>query len=139
MKWGDDNVDYSEGSSGNHRHILSSRCSSTYRIHNGLYLWSELMEHTSQSSMGTEQMSGMSECIENCLECFRICEETVPHCLTKGGEHANASHVTMLSNCAAICQTSAKFMLSGSELHVHTCEACATVCERCANECERFA
>jgi hypothetical protein len=40
-------------------------------------------------------------------------------------------------NCAEICQTSANFMLSGSELHKLTCGVCAKVCRRCAEDCER--
>jgi hypothetical protein len=43
-----------------------------------------------------------------------------------------------MMDCAEICQTSANFMLRGSDLHEHTCAACAAVCERCAVDCERM-
>jgi hypothetical protein len=43
-----------------------------------------------------------------------------------------------LLDCAEICQTSANFMLRGSELHSRTCWACAEICERCARDCERL-
>jgi hypothetical protein len=39
--------------------------------------------------------------------------------------------------CATICETSAKFLMSGSDLHKETCRACAVVCTRCADDCER--
>jgi hypothetical protein len=41
-------------------------------------------------------------------------------------------------DCAEICETSANFMIRGSELHHLTCGACAEVCDRCAEDCERM-
>ncbi|MFP2926287.1 four-helix bundle copper-binding protein [Pyxidicoccus sp. 3LG] len=77
----------------------------------------------------------MRQCIQNCLECHRVCVETLAYCLQKGGRHAEAKHVRLMMDCAEICQTSANFMLRGSELHTRTCFACAEVCERCAESC----
>ena len=78
----------------------------------------------------------MEECINQCLACQRICLETVQHCLTRGGKHADAEHIRLLLDCADICRTSADFMLRGSPLHVRTCAVCAEVCESCAESCE---
>lgn len=80
----------------------------------------------------------MRRCIEECSTCHDVCLATVTHCLQMGGEHAEASHMRLLLDCAQICDTSADFMLRGSELHGETCRACAVVCERCAEACERF-
>ncbi len=80
----------------------------------------------------------MQECIQNCLDCHRICVETAAHCLQMGGKHAEASHIRLLLDCADICQTSANFMLRGSDLHVRTCAVCAEVCDLCAQSCEQF-
>lgn len=80
----------------------------------------------------------MRQCIENCLQCHRVCVETLAYCLQKGGKHAEAKHLRLLMDCAEICQTSANFMLRGSELHTRTCFACAEVCERCADACARM-
>ncbi len=77
----------------------------------------------------------MQQCIANCLECHRICMETLKHCLGRGGHHAEPGHITLLIDCAQICATSADFMLRGSNLHVETCAACAAVCEACADDC----
>jgi hypothetical protein len=63
----------------------------------------------------------------------------VAHCLEKGGRHAEPQHIRLLLDCAEICQTSANFMVRGSDLHAATCRACAEVCERCADDCERMA
>jgi hypothetical protein len=92
------------------------------------------MEHTMGNHAGPE----MQQCIQNCLDCHRICMETVAHCLQMGGKHADAAHITTLLDCAEICQTSANFMLRGSAFHARTCAVCADVCTRCAEECEQM-
>ncbi len=80
----------------------------------------------------------MRQCIQNCQSCHSLCLETVTHCLRKGGPHAEVNHIRLLLDCVEICQTSANFMLRGSDLHTRTCAVCAEVCERCAQDCERF-
>jgi len=47
--------------------------------------------------------------------------------------------VRLLLDCAEICATSADFMIRGSDMHAHVCQACAAVCDRCADECDRMA
>ena len=81
----------------------------------------------------------MERCIDNCQECQEVCLRMVAHCLEKGGRHAEPQHIRLLLDCAEICQTSANFMVRGSDLHAATCRACAEVCERCADDCERMA
>jgi hypothetical protein len=80
----------------------------------------------------------MQRCIQECMSCHAVCLETVTHCLKMGGQHAEVSHVRLLLDCADICQTSADYMLRGSDLHGRTCALCAEVCERCAADCERM-
>ncbi len=80
----------------------------------------------------------MRECIRNCTQCHDICLETSAYCLQMGGKHAEAAHLRLLLDCAEICQTSANFMLRGSDLHQRTCAICAEICERCAQDCEQF-
>ena len=86
----------------------------------------------------TEISREMRECIQNCQDCHSICLETILHCLHMGGHYAESDHIGLLADCAEICQTSANFMLRGSQLHTRTCEACAEVCRRCADSCERI-
>ena len=81
----------------------------------------------------------LEQCIDNCQQCHEICLRTVSYCLRKGGRHAEASHIRVMLDCAEICETSANFMIRGSDLHRLTCGACAEVCERCAEDCERMA
>jgi hypothetical protein len=87
----------------------------------------------------SRQLSGnMQQCIQECLNCHSVCLATIPHCLSMGGQHAEAGHIALLLDCAEICQTSANFMLRGSVFHTRTCGVCAEVCEQCAQDCERM-
>jgi hypothetical protein len=81
----------------------------------------------------------MKQCIQECLSCHRICLETLTQCLQKGGRHVEAKHLRLMMDCTQICQTSADFMLRGSDLHTRTCFACAEVCSACAESCEKMA
>ena len=80
----------------------------------------------------------MQECIRNCTDCHRVCLETIAYCLQQGGKYAEANHIRLMQDCAQICQTSADFMIRGSELHKHTCGLCAEICDRCAQDCASF-
>ena len=80
----------------------------------------------------------LQHCIDECTNCHRVClQMAMNHCLELGGKHTEPAHFRLMLNCAEICQTSANFMLSGSDLHKLTCGVCAQVCERCAENCER--
>jgi hypothetical protein len=87
----------------------------------------------------TQMSSEMQQCIENCQNCHAVCLETISHCLQMGGEHASASHIKLLQDCVQICQTSADFMIRGSNFHAQTCGVCADVCAACADHCEKMA
>ncbi len=80
----------------------------------------------------------MQQCIQNCLDCHSICLNTVTYCLQKGGRHAELAHIRLMLDCAEICNTSANFMLRGSDLHARTCGVCAELCQRCAEDCDRM-
>ena len=82
-----------------------------------------------------EMTREMQECIDNCTRCHAICLETAHRCLHLGGKHAEAHHITLLLDCAEICQTSANFMTRGSDQHGITCGACAEICRRCEEAC----
>ena len=81
----------------------------------------------------------MQQCIEECLRCHGMCLQTVAHCLELGGRHAEPSHIDLLLDCAETCQTSANFMLRGSDRHHLTCALCSEICRACGDDCERMA
>lgn len=80
--------------------------------------------------------AAMRACIEACHSCHQVCIETITHCLTMGGEHAEAGHIGTLMDCAQICNTSADFMSRGSSWHADICAICADICEQCAMSCD---
>lgn len=80
----------------------------------------------------------MQRCIENCLACATVCEQTIAHCLAKGGKHAAPEHVRLLIDCAELCRTSATLMTRGSDFHRQHCALCADVCHACEESCEEF-
>jgi hypothetical protein len=80
----------------------------------------------------------MRRCIENCVECYKICMEATMYSAQKGGDYVKPKHLRLLMECANICNTSANFMLLGSEHHEKTCEVCAEVCRQCAEECNEI-
>ena len=81
----------------------------------------------------------MLVCIQNCQDCHRACLQTLAYCMKQGGRHAAPEHLRLLMDCADICLTSAAFMIRASDLHMHTCAACAAVCQRCADDCADMA
>lgn len=88
-----------------------------------------------QSSMNAD----MQKCIQSCQECHSICLQTaMTSCLEMGGDHVQPEHFRLMMDCAAICETSADFMLRQSSLHPSVCGVCAEVCDACAESCERI-
>jgi predicted YcjX-like family ATPase len=74
--------------------------------------------------------------IDACLDCHKAClGMAMTHCLEMGGEHVAPPHFRMMIDCAAICATTADFMLHKSEFHREMCRLCATVCRKCAQDC----
>lgn len=81
----------------------------------------------------------MQQCIRDCEDCHHTCVETAAYCLRQGGRHAQHTHTALLHNCAELCETTAHFMIAGSELHGRVCAVCAEVSDRCAQSCDQFA
>lgn len=90
-----------------------------------------------QLYMATHEQA-MREAQRASRECAETCMRTVRHCLTEGGEHAATEHITMLLDCADICQLSNAAMARESRHHGDICTLCATICEDCATDCESF-
>jgi hypothetical protein len=86
----------------------------------------------------THTSAEMQQCIDECTRCNNVCLATASHCLELGGRHADPAHIGLLLDCAEICQTSANFMLRGSDRHQLTCRLCADICRACAEACERI-
>lgn len=96
------------------------------------------MPTKAQRKTSNQTVSDMQQCIANCLECYTICLQTITYSLQQGGKHADPIHLQFLMDSAEICQTSANFMLRGSEQHKLTCAICAEVCQLCADSCSEL-
>jgi hypothetical protein len=87
--------------------------------------------HTAEHAMAIE----MQRCIDECLNCGQACIRTIERRFELRGKNVHARQIRMLSDCAAICQTTAGFMLRGSPFHAPLCAVCAEVCSECEREC----
>ena len=86
----------------------------------------------------TQISQQMRTCIDTCLDCSAICQETIMHCLQRGGRHADPNHLRLLMDCSHICQTSGSFMLRSSNFYWQLCGICADVSNQCAQSCEQL-
>ena len=87
---------------------------------------------------GTERESDsgqMEACIRACLECYQECTSCVSHCLSQGGEHVEQRHITLMLECAKVCELSVSMMSLGGEFAGELCQLCARVCDACAQSC----
>lgn len=87
----------------------------------------------------TERERDLMACMRLCLECYKVCVETMVHCAHLGGEHAARAHQNLLHDCSDICHCSASFLARASPEHRLTCGVCARVCAACARECAAMA
>lgn len=78
----------------------------------------------------------MEQCISDCSECFRVCTETMLHCLAMGGEHAEKEHIKKLLECAELCKYAAALMIMDAAASRRQCEVCIEACQSCAASCE---
>jgi hypothetical protein len=78
------------------------------------------------------------ECVQDCLDCFRTCNETIIRCMNMGGRHTESEHLNLIMDCARICNTNAEFMLRNSTYYPQTCGITADICDECADTCDRF-
>ena len=78
-------------------------------------------------------------CVTECMECHRVCMETVAHSLRQGEPYVEAEHLRLLLDCAQICQTGIDFITRGSDTVCQICEVAAYICEKTAVSCSRWA
>ncbi len=78
-------------------------------------------------------------CVLACTRCAQMCQHmAMNHCLESGGEHVAPPHFRLMSDCAEVCQLSARLILGSSEFAEDFCALCAEVCLACADSCDRL-
>ena len=75
------------------------------------------------------------QCVADCYDCAASCQETIAHCLSMGGKHAQPQHIALLMDCASMCEAAAGSMSRGSIAHRLVCGACAEICKLCEEDC----
>lgn len=80
----------------------------------------------------------IEQCIQDCLNCHTVCLQTATNCQQAGGQHASHEHISLLQDCAKLCQTAAQFMQHNSPVYGYVTQACAQVATHCANECDQM-
>lgn len=78
------------------------------------------------------------ECVDRCLECARVCTETVAHCLEEGGIHAEREHISLLHLCADMCTITARALVLLRDHHERFCNLCAEIAEVCEKNCDSY-
>lgn len=84
-------------------------------------------------NMGTMTLQ---TCVDSCWRSHAMCLETERYCLERGGAHVMLTHITLLADCAEMCQKTANSLLRRSPQHSAVCVACAQLCDACAQTCE---
>ena len=78
----------------------------------------------------------MDDGLEACLECHRICLETVSYLSTS--EHpVGVEDIRLLFNTAEVCRMSAGLLRGSVATHGNAYAACAELCEQSARYCDR--
>jgi hypothetical protein len=81
---------------------------------------------------------GLDRCVTECNECRAQCVEARRYCLEQGGAYLEPRHLRLLADCAAICATTADFVLRHEMSSAWCASSCAQVCHQCADSCARW-
>jgi hypothetical protein len=88
--------------------------------------------------MVTMATNKFQACIDACSKCAQACYECFSACLNEPDLGARKSCVSMLIECAMMCQMSASTMSMLGQFSKEHCQLCAKVCDKCAQECVMF-
>ncbi len=77
-------------------------------------------------------------CINECNKCAQACYECFKACLNEPDLNARKNCVSILVECAQMCQMSSAFMSMEGQFVKEHCIMCAAICDKCATECDMF-
>lgn len=90
------------------------------------------MENLSQNE---NQIDKWEVCARDCLACYQACVRCLSHCMSHGGDHAEKKHLSILIECAEICQLTSKVLMLGNHEALEFCRTCSMICRACAKAC----
>ncbi|MFZ5942678.1 MAG: four-helix bundle copper-binding protein [Bacillota bacterium] len=77
-------------------------------------------------------------CIDACSKCAQVCYECFHACLNEPDLNDRKNCVSMLVECAMMCQMSVSTMAMNGQFSKEHCQLCAKICDTCADECAKF-
>jgi hypothetical protein len=80
----------------------------------------------------------MEDAIRNAMQCSRIAQSCLQHCLSLGGKYADMDHISAMMECAEITRLSAQFMISTLDFTHDLSGVCARVCDACLESCQNI-
>ena len=80
----------------------------------------------------------MQACIDACSKCTQACYECFEASLKEPNLNERKNSLSLLIECAMMCQMSVAMMSMNGQFSKEHCELCAKICEKCAEECEKF-
>lgn len=88
--------------------------------------------------MVTKTTDKYQVCIDACNRCAQACFECFKACLNESDVGERKACISMLIECAMICQNAAAYMSLDAQHAMDLCKLCATICDKCATECDMF-
>ncbi|WP_324783121.1 four-helix bundle copper-binding protein [Streptomyces sp. H51] len=76
----------------------------------------------------------MQDCVEACMACHSVCEETMSSCMQMGGQ-AQMQIMRALIDCSEMTRMCADMMMRRSPMAAEMCALCAKACDMCAEAC----
>ncbi|MFD6324563.1 four-helix bundle copper-binding protein [Streptomyces sp. NPDC058442] len=89
---------------------------------------------TQQSAAATPMSKEMQDCVNACMSCHSICEETMSSCLQMT-DQAPTRIMRALMDCSEMTRMCADMMMRRSPLATEMCAMCAKACDLSAEAC----
>lgn len=87
-----------------------------------------------QTGNMTVMSKEMRDCVNACMTCHSVCEETMSSCIQAGGQD-RMQIMRALMDCAEMTRMCADMMMRRSPLSAEMCAMCARACDMCAEAC----
>ena len=88
--------------------------------------------------ISTNSTDKFQTCIDACNRSEQACYECFKACLNEPDVNARKICISILVECAQMCQMSSAMMSMNGQFMKEHCKLCATICDKCAQECEMF-
>ena len=77
-------------------------------------------------------------CLDACAKCLQACYECLKACMNEPDAAARKNCMSVLLECALICQQAVAYMSMDAQFAKDLCKLCANICDKCAQECAMF-